>query len=52
VNGALYGRGSTDDKGPVLGWINSIEAMQEKGMEVPINVKVPSLYYMNLENKT
>lgn len=24
----MYGRGSTDDKGPVLGWINAIEAHQ------------------------
>ncbi|KAK6190458.1 hypothetical protein SNE40_002321 [Patella caerulea] len=39
VNGKLYGRGSSDDKGPVLDWINCIEAMQEIGMDVPINVK-------------
>ncbi|KAK6190460.1 hypothetical protein SNE40_002323 [Patella caerulea] len=39
VNGKLYGRGSTDDKGPVLDWINCIEAMQEIGMDVPINIK-------------
>ncbi|XP_052801693.1 cytosolic non-specific dipeptidase-like isoform X1 [Mya arenaria] len=38
-DGKLYGRGSTDDKGPVLGWINCIEAMQELGMQVPINLK-------------
>lgn len=38
-DGKLYGRGSTDDKGPVLGWINSLEAMQELGIECPINVK-------------
>lgn len=24
--GKMFGRGSTDDKGPVLGWINAIEA--------------------------
>ncbi|XP_050408340.1 cytosolic non-specific dipeptidase [Patella vulgata] len=39
VNDKLYGRGSTDDKGPVLAWINCIEAMQETGMDVPINIK-------------
>ncbi|KAK3103881.1 hypothetical protein FSP39_022629, partial [Pinctada imbricata] len=39
VNGKLYGRGSTDDKGPVLAWLNCIEAMQELGQEVPINLK-------------
>ncbi|KAL4225624.1 Metallopeptidase M20 [Mactra antiquata] len=39
VNGKLYGRGATDDKGPVLAWINCIEAMKEIGQEVPINLK-------------
>ena len=37
--GKLYGRGSTDDKGPVLGWLHAIEAFQETGQEVPTNVK-------------
>lgn len=27
--GKLYGRGSTDDKGPVLAWFNCIEAYQK-----------------------
>ncbi|CAI4223857.1 unnamed protein product [Auanema sp. JU1783] len=39
VGGKLFGRGSTDDKGPVLGWINAIETMQILGMEIPINIK-------------
>ncbi|XP_061178072.1 cytosolic non-specific dipeptidase-like [Saccostrea echinata] len=39
IDGKLYGRGSTDDKGPVLAWMNCIEAMQEIGMEIPINLK-------------
>ncbi|XP_052699358.1 cytosolic non-specific dipeptidase-like isoform X1 [Crassostrea angulata] len=38
-DGKLYGRGSTDDKGPVLAWLNCIEAMQEIGMEIPVNLK-------------
>lgn len=38
-NGKLYGRGSSDDKGPVLGWINAIEGYQKLGMEVPVNIK-------------
>lgn len=38
-NGNFYGRGSTDDKGPVLDWINAIEAYKELGQEMPINVK-------------
>ncbi|KAK7490769.1 hypothetical protein BaRGS_00017998 [Batillaria attramentaria] len=39
VDGKLYGRGSTDDKGPVLDWINAIQAMQELKMDVPVNLK-------------
>ena len=36
--GRMYGRGSTDDKGPVLGWLNAIEAHQKAGMEFPVNL--------------
>lgn len=39
VDGKLYGRGSTDDKGPVLAWFNCIEAYQKLKLELPINVK-------------
>lgn len=35
----LYGRGSSDDKGPVLGWIHAIEAYQRLKMDVPVNLK-------------
>ncbi|XP_076865968.1 cytosolic non-specific dipeptidase isoform X2 [Brachyhypopomus gauderio] len=38
-DGKLYGRGSTDDKGPVLAWFNIIEAFQKIGQELPINIK-------------
>lgn len=38
-NGKLYGRGSSDDKGPVLGWINAVEGYQQLGLEVPVNLK-------------
>lgn len=38
--GRLYGRGSTDDKGPVLGWINVIEAHVRQGLELPVNLKM------------
>ena len=34
----LYGRGSTDDKGPVLGWLNVIQAHKEAGLEFPVNL--------------
>lgn len=38
-DGKLYGRGSTDDKGPVIDWINAIEAYRELDQEIPINIK-------------
>ncbi|GIC94725.1 uncharacterized protein Aud_002054 [Aspergillus udagawae] len=34
----LYGRDSTDDKGPVLGWLNAIEAHKNAGVEIPVNL--------------
>lgn len=37
-NGVLYGRGSSDDKGPVVGWLNAIEAHKELGLELPVNL--------------
>ena len=40
MDGKLYGRGSTDDKGPVLGWLHAIEAFQKTGQELPVNLKV------------
>lgn len=36
--GRMFGRGSTDDKGPVLGWINAIEAHQKAGVDFPVNL--------------
>ncbi|KAL0613508.1 Cytosolic non-specific dipeptidase [Plecturocebus cupreus] len=38
-DGKLYGRGSTDDKGPVAGWMNALEAYQKTGQEIPVNVR-------------
>ncbi|KAL0097890.1 hypothetical protein J3Q64DRAFT_1807684 [Phycomyces blakesleeanus] len=35
----LIGRGSTDDKGPILGWINVVEAHNKLGLELPVNLK-------------
>ena len=42
-DGKLYGRGSTDDKGPVLDWLNAIEAYNELKQEIPVNLKVKHL---------
>ena len=39
-DGKLYGRGSTDDKGPALSWLWIVEAHQELGLELPVNIKV------------
>lgn len=39
-DGKLYGRGSTDDKGPALSWMWVIEAHQKLGMELPVNIKL------------
>ena len=37
--GRLIGRGSTDDKGPVLGWLNVLEAHKALGLELPVNMR-------------
>lgn len=39
VDDKLYGRGSTDDKGPVLGWLHVIQAFQACKMDIPVNIK-------------
>jgi len=38
-DGKLYGRGSTDDKGPVLGWIHALQCYKECGIDLPVNFK-------------
>jgi acetylornithine deacetylase/succinyl-diaminopimelate desuccinylase-like protein len=40
ANGALYGRGASDDKGPVLGWFWAIEAYAAAKLPLPVNIKV------------
>ncbi|CAB9500595.1 Cys-Gly metallodipeptidase DUG1 [Seminavis robusta] len=39
-DGKLYGRGSTDDKGPALSWLWVVEAHRELGVELPVNLKI------------
>ncbi|EDV59873.1 cytosolic non-specific dipeptidase [Drosophila erecta] len=39
VDGKLFGRGASDDKGPVLCWIHAIEAYQKLSIPLPVNVK-------------
>ena len=37
-DGKLYGRGSTDDKAPVISWLHVIEAYQKLSMDFPVNL--------------
>lgn len=34
----LFGRGVTDDKGPVMGWLNVLEAHRNLGLTIPVNI--------------
>uniref|UniRef100_A0A8C8J6M7 Peptidase M20 dimerisation domain-containing protein n=1 Tax=Oncorhynchus tshawytscha TaxID=74940 RepID=A0A8C8J6M7_ONCTS len=36
IKGNLYGRGATDNKGPVLAWLHAVESYQE----IPVNIKL------------
>ncbi|CAG8565833.1 24098_t:CDS:2 [Dentiscutata erythropus] len=38
--GQLVGRGASDDKGPIIGWLNCIEAHQNADIEFPVNLKI------------
>ncbi|TFK53202.1 CNDP dipeptidase [Heliocybe sulcata] len=37
--GRLIGRGSTDDKGPIMGWLNVLETHKSLGLELPVNLR-------------
>ncbi|KAI8054293.1 hypothetical protein BDF22DRAFT_678279 [Syncephalis plumigaleata] len=37
--GRMFGRGSTDDKGPVLGWLCAIQAHKDLNIDLPVNIK-------------
>ena len=36
--GQLIGRGSTDDKGPILGWLNVLQYHHEHNIPLPVNL--------------
>ena len=36
--GIMYGRGATDDKGPIVAWLNTMEAYKEASIELPVNL--------------
>ena len=38
-DGKLWGRGSTDDKGPVLGWLIALRILNEQKIALPVNLK-------------
>ncbi|KAK0180786.1 hypothetical protein PV327_003133 [Microctonus hyperodae] len=38
-NDKLYGRGSTDDKGPVLCWLHALQGYKAIGEDIPVNLK-------------
>ncbi|KAJ4169103.1 hypothetical protein NW754_011035 [Fusarium falciforme] len=37
-NEVLHGRGTSDDKGPLVNWLNMLEAFQDANQEVPVNL--------------
>ncbi|XP_008072129.1 beta-Ala-His dipeptidase [Carlito syrichta] len=39
VDGKLYGRGATDNKGPVLAWINAVSTFRALYQDLPVNIK-------------
>ncbi len=39
-SGRMYGRGSSDDKGPLFGWINVLEAHVKQGLDMPVRIAV------------
>ncbi|NP_803233.2 beta-Ala-His dipeptidase [Mus musculus] len=40
VDGKLYGRGATDNKGPVLAWINAVSTFRALQQDLPVNIKL------------
>ena len=40
IDGKLFGRGSTDDKGPALSWLWMVEAFNELKIPLPVNIKI------------
>uniref|UniRef100_A0A915PR77 RNA helicase n=1 Tax=Setaria digitata TaxID=48799 RepID=A0A915PR77_9BILA len=38
-DGKLFGRGSTDDKGPIVAWLNALETLRKCEIPIPVNIK-------------
>ncbi|XP_069075517.1 beta-Ala-His dipeptidase isoform X1 [Pleurodeles waltl] len=39
INGNLYARGATDNKGPVLAWLHAVETYTALKEDIPVNLK-------------
>ena len=39
IDGKLYGRGATDDKGPCLGWLCTLESYEKCNISLPVNIR-------------
>ncbi|XP_078543961.1 beta-Ala-His dipeptidase-like isoform X1 [Lissotriton helveticus] len=39
INGNLYARGATDNKGPVLAWLHAVETYKALKEDIPVNLK-------------
>ncbi len=39
-NDKMFGRGSSDDKGPAISWLHVVEAFNKTKNELPVNIKV------------
>ncbi|XP_044282377.1 beta-Ala-His dipeptidase-like [Varanus komodoensis] len=39
IDGKLYGRGATDNKGPVLAWLHAVNTFKALDIDLPVNVK-------------
>ncbi|KAJ7594376.1 hypothetical protein C8J56DRAFT_435860 [Mycena floridula] len=39
-NGQMMGRGSSDDKGPILGWLNVLQYHHDNKQDLPVNLRL------------
>jgi len=40
IDGKMYGRGTSSNKGPVCSWLCVVEAYKQLGRELPVNLKI------------
>lgn len=39
----MFGRGTSDDKGPAISWLHVVEAYKAASLDLPVNLKVSNL---------